>query len=169
MDPQTVVGPGELHPPRVSVVFQVPDGLHRDPCHWDLSDSGDLWRWGEVVVGPTPIELVNALQESSSYSSTTPKPVVVGGFEGYELEVRAPDDLNLEACDGSWIAGTHYYVVFSGRGTFPFWFEKGNRMHLFIMDVGGTRVIATILYSDDTPSAEVEAALAIIDSVEFML
>jgi hypothetical protein len=41
-------------------------------------------------------------------------------------------------------------------------------MYLFIADVGGTRVIATIPYSDDTPSTEVEAARAIIDSVECM-
>ena len=161
-----VIGPGN-----VVVVFQQADGLFRDPCAWGRTATWLRWTFGQpgdVQVGPAAIDLVNALQENSSYTSTSPIPVLLGGHQGYELEIRFPDNVQLDSCDGDGVlAGSHYYEIFSGTGVFPYFFEEGSSMHLFIVDVGATRVIATILTPDAAPLAGQEAARAIIESADF--
>jgi len=163
-----VIGPGVvLDLPRVSVMFQVARGVHRDPCQWDETGYGQVGQPGDVVVGPAAIDLVNALRDNSSYTTTTPTPVVLGAHQGYELEIEFPDDVTLAECDGGIVGGSHYFKVFSGPDAEPYFFAEGYRMRLFIVDVEGTRVIATILYSDATSAAELEAARAIVESAEF--
>ncbi len=164
---QAVTGPGEFDSPRVSVVFQVVAGLFRDPCHWDSEGTGQFGQPGNVPVGPAAMDLVNTLQESTSYASTTPSPVLLGGLQGYELEIEFPDDVTLAECDGGIVGGSHHFEIFSGKDVFPYFFEEGDRMRLFIVDVEGTRVIATILSSDASPAAELAAARAIVESVDF--
>jgi len=150
-------------------VFLLADGLHRDPCHWDREGNGQIDQPGDVVVGPAAIDLVNALQASSSYTSTDPSPVTLGAYQGYEMEIQRPADLNLAECDqGILTAPEGLYVVFSGRDAHQYAQGRGNRLQLFIADVKGTRVIAAIRYFDETPATDVEAARTIVDSVEFI-
>ncbi|HEX5588913.1 MAG TPA: hypothetical protein VFX65_01300 [Candidatus Limnocylindrales bacterium] len=163
---RVVTGPGDDDPVAIAVAFLLADGLHSDPCRWDRLGNGQRGQLGNLVVGPTAIDLVNALRANPAYTSTEPNPVTLGTHPGFALEVRLPDDLNLEACDGSILGGTHYYQIFSGPDANPLFQGDGNRMDLVILDVEGTRVIAMIRFSDDTPAADLDAARGIVESVE---
>ena len=167
--PSAVLGPFEWTPRGIAVVFLRADGLHRDPCHWDREGNGQIDQPGDVVVGPAAIDLVNALQASSSYTSTDPSPVTLGAYQGYEMEIQRPAGVDLAECDSGVISGPEgHFVVFSGPDTNSYAQGQGNRLHLFIADVKGTRVIAAIRYFDETPATDVEAARTIVDSVEFI-
>jgi hypothetical protein len=168
--PIGVTGPnGTDGPDGIGVAFLRAEGLFEDPCHWNVNGTGLLDQPGDVDVGPEVIDLVNALRASSAYTVPDPPSMVSFGADvlGYELEVQLPADLNLETCDLE--AGTlaHRYIVFSGKYGSLYAQGDGNRWHLFIIDVRGTRVIVNIPYFEETPAADQQAAQAIIESLDF--
>jgi hypothetical protein len=59
----------------VLMAFMKADGLHSDPCHWDLAGTGAYGQPGDVVVGPTVGDLVTALKANTSYTSSTASPL----------------------------------------------------------------------------------------------
>lgn len=166
-----VVGPQTQDPPTgVAVAMLLPDGLHSDPCNWDPNDSGSLPQPGDIEVGPAAIDLVEALQASTAYTTTTPSPVTFGDYEGWEIEIQLPADLKLATCDKD-DEGIPRYFVFGGEGGGLY--AQGNgtdrdRWHLFVVDVDGARVLVNVLSYPDTPAADLEAAQAIVDSLEFV-
>ncbi|HEX4898176.1 MAG TPA: hypothetical protein VFV53_07405 [Candidatus Limnocylindrales bacterium] len=152
-------------PNGAAVVFQKADrGLYSDPCHWDLDGTGTWDQDGDIAVGPEVSDLVDALRANTSYTSTEPTAVTFGAYQGQELEIQIPAGVDLETCDSDPADPGHYY---------RFWPEglyaqgPGNRWRLSIVDVAGTRVVATIVYYDGTSAADLAAAQAIIDSIEF--
>jgi hypothetical protein len=154
---------GSDPPSGVAVSFlRNENGLYSDPCHWDLDGSGAWEQDGDVEVGPTVRDLVDAVRANTSYASSPPRPVAFGPYEGQELEIRLPADLNLETCD-----------TFEGEPRYRpmpdtiYAQGDGNIWRMFIVDVAGTRVFPTIVYYPGTPAADLEAAEGIIDSIEF--
>ncbi|HSO28756.1 MAG TPA: hypothetical protein VLS28_02525 [Candidatus Sulfomarinibacteraceae bacterium] len=150
------------------ITFVNADGLFSDPCQWDLDGTGARDQPGDVVVGPTVDDLVEALRANTSYTASTPSPITLGGFQGTELELQLPGDDVLSTCDrepGGDPKGL--FFVFSGEGAG--WYSQGpdSRWRLFIVDVDGTRLIALISYFPGTPQADVAAAQAIVESLEF--
>jgi hypothetical protein len=154
----------------VVIAFMKADGLFSDPCQWDLDGTGVYGQPGDVVVGPTVDDLVTALTANTSYTSTTPSPLTLGEFEGQELVIQVPLDIDMATCDRETGGpGKGLYYVFSGR--WAGWYAQGPgpgyRWHLFIVDVGGTRLITAVGYYDGvTPQADVAAAQAIVESFE---
>lgn len=165
-----VTGPLDNDAPRgIAVAFLLADGLHSDACHWDRAGTGAYDQPGDVEVGPAAIDLVKALQGNSSYRSRFPIPITIGTYQGYEMEIWLPDDLRIaQECDREGSVPEGRYFVFSGADAGMYAQGDRNRIHLFVVDVAGTRVIAAIPYFEDTPAADVAAALAIVRSVEFM-
>lgn len=163
-----LLGPGESErADSIAIVVIEADGLYSDPCHWDVDGTGKEGQPGDVVVGPAAIDLVNALRASTAYTSTAPSPVSFGPFQGYELEIRLPSDIPFETCDREPGAGEGQYYVFSGKNASLYAQGNGNRWHLYIVDVGGTRVVVVRLDYEGTPAASREAADSIIASLEF--
>jgi hypothetical protein len=164
-----LVGPTTEEPPTgIAVAILGATGLYSDPCHWDVDGSG-LGQPGDVEVGPSVSDLVDALQASTAYTTTTPSPVTFGDYEGWEIEIQLPADLKLATCDKDF-EGIGRYFVFAGPDAGVYAQGDGtdrDRWHLFIVDVGGTRVIVNILSFPDTPIADLEAARAIVDSMVF--
>jgi hypothetical protein len=159
-----VVGPGANGPSGVGVAFQaIESGLYSDACHWDLAGTGEL-EPGDVEVGPEVQDLVDALRANTSYTATTPSPVTFGPYQGQRLEIQIPTDLDLDTCDAHVSDGDPRYVVAPGT---LYAQGQGNRWDMSIVDVYGTRVIVTIIYYEGTPAADLEAARAIVDSLEF--
>lgn len=150
--------------------FMEVDGLFSDPCRWDLDGTGSTNQPGDVLVGPTVGELVTALKANTSYTSSAPKPVTLGRFEGQELELQLPGDDILSTCDehgpSSPFDGPAYFVFSSKDGSF---YAQGpsSRWHLYIVDVDGTRLITMVSILAKTPAAEVAAAEAIVKSFAF--
>lgn len=165
-----VVGPTTAEPPNgIGVAILGASGLFSDPCHWHVDGSGLEPQPGEVEVGPSVSDLVDALQASTAYTTTTPSPVTFGDYEGWEIEIQLPADLKLATCDKD-DEGLGRYFVFAGDDAYLY--AQGNgtdrdRWHLFIVDVGGTRVIVVVNSFPDTPTADLEAAQAIVDSMVF--
>jgi hypothetical protein len=155
---------GRSAPTDVAVVFLKADhGLYSDPCHWDLDGSGTWEQDGDVEVGPTVQDLVDAFRANAAYTSTEPSSVTFGPYQGQELEIQFPADLNLEICDVDPEGEPRYRPApdtIYAQG-------DGNRWRMSIVDVAGTRVIATILHYPGTPAADLEAAQAVIDSLAF--
>jgi len=154
----------------VAIVFLVADGLFSDPCHWDLDGTGAGSQPGDVEVGPTVDDLVAALRsQPQAYLASTPVPVTFGAFEGTELELQLPGKDALSTCDiepGDSLPGS--YFVFSGEEAGWFYGQgPDNRWQLFIVDVGGTRLITLLSYFEGTRQADLEAARAIVESFEF--
>lgn len=152
----------------VAIAFMHADGLFSDPCHWDLDGTGAWDQPGDVAVGPTVDDLVEALRANTSYTTSTPIPVTFGAFQGSELELQLPGADVLSTCDREPDGDPKgLFYVFSGDGAG--WYSQGpdNRWRLFIVDVDGTRLIAMINYFAATPQADVAAAQAIVESLEF--
>ena len=160
-----VIGRGSDAPSGVAIIFLKNEhGLYSDPCHWDLDGTGTWEQDGDVEVGPSVSDLVDALRANTSYTSLTPTPVAFGPYEGQELEIQLPADLNLETCDVDDESQPRYRPMpdtIYAQG-------DGNRWRMSIVDVAGTRVFPTIVYYEGTPAADLDAAQAIIDSIEFM-
>jgi hypothetical protein len=165
--PNTLVtGPGDDDPVDIAVAFLEANSLHSDPCHWDRRGDGQRGQPGDVSVGPPAIDLVNALRASTAYTTTMePTDLRIDGYQPAVLQLQIPDAVNLEECDGGLVGGSHYYQVFSGPGAHALFQGDGTVLDLLIFDVDGTRVIAMIRYSDDTP--ELDAARGILESVDF--
>jgi hypothetical protein len=163
-----VIGPGTNELLNgVTIAFIGAEGLFSDPCRWDLGGTGTEGQPGDVVVGPTAIDLVNALRASTAYTSTAPSPVSFGAFQGFELEIQMPSDIDFETCDPAAGDEGGSYWVFGGELARMYAHGAGERWHLYIVDVGGTRVIVVRLDYEGTPAAPREAASSIIESLEF--
>ena len=159
-----VPGTSANGPSGVGVILQRMDmGLYSDACHWDLAGTGEF-EPGDVDVGPEVQDLVDALRANTSYTATTPTPVTFGPYQGERLEIQIPTDLDLDTCDAHVSDGDPRYFVAPGT---LYAQGQGNRWDMSIVDVEGTRVIVTIIYYEGTPAADLEAARAIVDSLEF--
>jgi len=165
----TVTGRGTDAPTGLGIAFLQADGLRGDPCHWDLQGTQDYRQPGDVTVGPTVDDLVAALRSNTSYTSSTPQSVTIDGFEGQELEIQLPPgtDLQPTTCDVEKDSPDGHYIVFSGPDGGLFAQGPGNRWDMHILDVDGTRLIIVTLSYEGTPQADLDAAQAIVDSMQF--
>ena len=157
-------GPGGTEGPGgFGIVFLKADGLFSDPCHWDVAGDAVEGQPGDVVVGPTVDDLAAALAASSAYESTTPIDVTLGGFRGKQLDLQLPTD--IAGCDTPTGDKVGAYYVFSGPGAGLYPQGPDNRWSVSIVDVAGTRLIAVVVSYAATPTADMSAARAILDSL----
>jgi hypothetical protein len=161
---QALVGPGGTTPPGgIGLAFLLADGIHADPCHWDHLGTGSEQQPGDIAVGQTVEDLVNALRANRSYTTTTPTNVTVGGYAGRQLMLEVPTDIDLASCDGAtyWLWGTP-------AGEAAIYVQgPGNRWDLRIVDVAGTRLIIAVDDYAATPTDAQASARSIVDSIQF--
>jgi hypothetical protein len=150
-------------PTGIGISFFTADGLHSDPCHWDVRGTGQP-NIGDVKVGPTVDDLVAGLRANTFYTSSAATPVTIDGYSGQELELQLPDD-PFTKCDKDdpTDSGGHAFV-FSGPGLYAQ--GPANRWHLYILDVEGTRLIAVILSYARTPQTDLDLARNIIETLD---
>lgn len=151
-------------PTGIGIVFFSANGLYSDPCHWDVHGTGDAGPPGDVAVGPTVDDLVTALRANTFYTASVATPVTIDGYAGQELELQLPAEPQYAACDKEPGDTDGHVYVFSGPGLYAQ--GQANRWHLYILDVGGTRVIAAILSYEGTPTADLDTAKNIIDTLD---
>jgi hypothetical protein len=160
--PSVVAGPGVgvSGPNGIAIVFMRADGLFSDPCHWDLDGSGNLVQPGDVVVGPTSGDLVNALLSNKSFTASGG---AAPGAWSWLLHLQlAPD---ISTCDKD-TSGAPRYVVFSGEGAGFSAQGGGNKWEVRIKEVDGQRLIMVQLSYAATPQAMLDAARSIRESIE---
>jgi hypothetical protein len=167
--PWALIGPTTEEPPSgLAIGILAADGLFSDPCNWDVDGTGAITQPGDVVVGPTVDDLVAALRANAAYTSIDPPiPVTFGEVKGQELEIQLPaTDDNFLTCDKEQGDPNGRYFVFSGADAGLYAQGSNNRWRLFIVDAGGHRLIITILSYAGTPPTDLDAAQAIIESLE---
>jgi hypothetical protein len=144
--------------------FMPGEGLFSDACHWNVDGTGATDQPGDVVVGPTVQDLVQALRANTSYTSSAPTPITIGRFQGSVLELQLPGQDVLSTCDGEPDqTGDHKFIVL----TKGFWSQgPDSRWRLYILDVDGTRLVTMISSFGSIPQAELDAAKAIVESFE---
>lgn len=160
------LGPGA--PNGIGISLLAVDGLFSDPCRWDVDGSGALDQPGDVPVGPAAIDLANALQSTNAYGAwSKPSPFALGGYRGYEMEILvAPVDVDLATCDKD-EDGIGRYLVFSGKDAGLYAQGKNDYWLLYILDIDGARLVVVRNGYDETPVADLEAGISIIESLEF--
>ena len=162
--PSALGGPvGESNGPNgLAIGFLNAQTLHSDPCHWDRDGSGSAPQVGDIEVGPTVDDLVQALAASTTYESSTPVDATLGGFSGKRLELQlVPDPSGCDSYDGS---GDQFFV-FGGRDGSQYAQGGANTWQLTIVDVEGTRLVAILISYAETSGEHLSAAQGILDSV----
>lgn len=144
--------------------FMPGEGMFSDACHWNVDGTGSIDQPGDVDVGSTVDDLVAALRANTSYTSSAPSPVTIGGFKGAVLELQLPGEDVLSTCDGEPSqTGDHKFMVL----TKGFWSQgPDSRWRLYIVDVDGTRLVTMISSFGSIPQVELDAAQAIVASFQ---
>jgi hypothetical protein len=139
---------GNQPPNGAAVLFFRPNGLFSEPCR----PAGDEAA-ADIPVGSSVDDLVTALVDHPSLDVTAPVNVTLAGYSGKYLDLTIPDDIS--GCDTYRPLDGHIYAQ-----------GPGHRWHMWVIDVGGVRVVVE---SDDyagTPAARLAEAQAILDSLE---
>jgi hypothetical protein len=125
-------------------------GLYSDPCLTEEEDKVDA---GLIPVGPTVDDLVTALVDHPSLDVTSPVDVTLAGVSGKYLDLRVPKDIS--AC--------FVYKPMLGN---IYAQGPGQRWHMWVLDVGGVRVLVETQDYAGTSAERLAEEQAIIDSLE---
>jgi len=160
---ENLISPGSDSNTGILIGFMAVDGLFSDACHWDV-DGTQSAQHGDVVVGPMVADLVTAMKANTSYTSSAATPVTIGGFDGQMIELQLPGNDVIPTCDRRPGETTGDYFVFPNG-----YYAQGpnSRWDLYILDVGGTRLITMVSIAEGTPEADIAAAQAIVESFTF--
>lgn len=123
--------------------------VYADPCRWH---DGFV----DPPIGPTVDDLATAFANQPQRGDAAPTDVTIGGYSGKMIELSVPDDIDFANCDGGEFHG------WEGR------FQQGPGQidRLYILDVGGQRVVIDAHYVRGTSEAELAEQQAVIDSIQ---
>lgn len=123
-------------------------GLNSQPC------SSTSHRKPDIEVGPSVDDFVGALEAHPLLDVTEPEPVRLGRYDGQFLSLFGPAD----------ISGCEEWRPWDPN---PYLQGPENRWDLWVMDVGGVRVVIMAEYFPETPR-DVKAELhAMAGSIRF--
>lgn len=120
--------------------------LYTDPCR---PEDGDP----DIAVGPTVDDLVTALVDHPSLEVTSPVDVTLAGYSGTYLDLLVPDDIS--PCATYQPIEQHIYAQ-----------GPGHRWHMWVLDVGGVRVLVETNDYAGTSAQRLAEEQAMIDSLE---
>lgn len=120
--------------------------LFSQPCK--PQDVGDP----DIRVGPAVDDFVTALVNHPLLDVTTPVDVTLAGYSGKYLELQVPDDIS--DCERYRPIDAHIYAQ-----------GPGHRWHMWVLDVGGVRVLIETNDYPGTPAARLAEEQSIIDSM----
>ena len=109
----------------------------------------------DIPVGPTVDDLVTALVDHPSLDVTSPVDVTLAGYSGKYLDLQVPDDISACAPYKPMDGATHFYAQ-----------GPGQRWHMWILDVGGVRVLVETDDFAGTSAQRLAEEQAMIDSLE---
>jgi hypothetical protein len=126
--------------------------VYPDPCNRVTN--------GPIDPGPTVDDLAGALQGLEGYQATMPTDVSLGGYSGKYLEITAPTDLSLSACE----AGDPRLWRTEARGNRSV-YAGGEHDRIWILDVEGTRLLVKAAHQVGTPEADVAELEQMVNSI----
>jgi hypothetical protein len=128
--------------------------VYTDPCHW----SGALL---DPPVGPSVEDLATALV-SQPMRDATVTDITLDGYSGKLVRMSVPADIRFSDCDD---------------GLFGIWTEAGSDdpsryahgpgelEDVYVINVGGTRVVISVAHMPFTPVVEVAELQSMVDSI----
>jgi hypothetical protein len=141
---------GNDWPDGAYVGFYPPEvALFSEPCQTEEVAEADA----DVPVGPTVDDLVTSLVDHPSLDVTAPVDVTLAGYSGMYLDLTIPDDIS--ECARYTPMDHHIYAQ-----------GPGQRWHMWILDVNGTRVLVETNDYAGTSAGRLAEEQAIVDSLE---
>ena len=126
-----------------------PGRVYADPCQWQDG-------YVDPPVGPTVEELATALANQPQRGDAVPVDVSIDGYQGKMIELTVPTDIDFADCwsgqfrswDGRWHQG------------------PGQVDRIYILDVGGQRVVIDAHFMPGASDAVRAEQQAIVDSIQ---
>jgi len=140
---------GNGPPDGADLMFYRGGGLFSDPCLSEANADADA----DVPIGPTVDDFVNALVDHPSLDVTSPVDVTLAGYPGMYLDLQVPADIS--ACATYQPLDGHIYAQ-----------GPGQRWHMWVLDVGGVRVLVETNDFAGTSAERLAEEQAMIDSLE---
>ena len=140
---------GNSPPDGADLMFLPPGGLFSDPC----LTGAEAEAAADIPVGPTVDDLVTALVDHPTLDVTSPVDVTLAGYTGTYLDLTIPDDIS--ACAYYKPLDGHHYAQ-----------GPGQRWHMWVLDVGGVRVLVETNDFAGTSAQRLAEEQAMIDSLE---
>jgi hypothetical protein len=133
----------------VAVSFLIVTDLPKDSCQVGL---------GRMGVGPTVDDLVDALVARPLWDIEEPTDIVIDGYAGTLVAIRAPEASALSDCDGPL---ENYYANVLARSNLP---GEGSRLH--ILEVDGVRLVIDVVDYPNTSEQDLAELQQILDSID---
>jgi hypothetical protein len=123
--------------------------VYADPCHWQDG-------YVDPPVGPSVDDLATALANQPQRGESAPVDVSIDGYPGKMIELSVPDDINFADCDGG------QFYSWEGR----FHQAPGQIDRIYILDVGGQRLVIDANFIPGTLEADLAEHQAVVDSIQ---
>jgi hypothetical protein len=149
---------GDIGSAPASVQFWNVDEVLGHPCHW---------KGTETDPGRTVDDLVAAFVAQPLRNATAPVDTNIDGYAGKYLEWSVPADIDFEQCDSD---GTdHYFESWTGHMGQSDRYQQGPGQvdRLWILDVGGSRLVIDAFYMPSATDAERQQISDIVSSLRF--
>jgi hypothetical protein len=138
---------GNGPPDGADLMFYRVSALYSDPCLTDAEADAD------VPVGPTVDDFVTALVDHPSLDVTSPVDITLAGYSGKYLDLQIPDEIS--SCATYKPLDGHHYAQ-----------GPGQRWHMWVLDVGGLRVLVETNDFAGTSAQRLAEVQAMIGSLE---
>ena len=138
--------------------------VYRNPCTWKTSLP-------TVPVGSTVDDLVTALVDQEITDATKPSDVELDGYRGKYLRLSVPAGFK-STCDRDVNSTVEEFRFLNGQGDAVWWLGAGDATGIvgdvWVLDVGGKRVLIQAASFADAGEARREELKGIIGSIDFM-
>jgi hypothetical protein len=150
-DNWVVLGPkGNQAPDGMAVRFYIVANLYKNPMS---PDAGVL----APAVGPSVDDLVNAMVHHPDWTSTGPTAVMIGGYPGQVVHITLPAGTSN---------ATPFYLSVDATGGQAWGWVAGQIFDIYVIDVGGKRLVIDAFHYGGTSAADLAAQQAILSSVQ---
>ncbi len=148
MDPGTAVAP-DAH----GLSFWEVQSVMSDPCK--AGKHG-------VDPGPTVADLARALAAQPLRAGSDPVPVTVAGYQGLYVETSVPAHIDFSKCQDG------YFDTWIGTGDHGHYaFGPGQRDSLWILDVGGYRLVIDGWHMPGATQAQIDEITGMVKTLTF--
>lgn len=149
---------GEDEAEWAGITFWSVDEVYAHPCQWDVP---------LLDPAPTVDGLASALAAVPLREATTPVDVTLDGYRGKRLDWSVPADMDFSTCDAD-SEGTGFFS-WTGSGAASLRYQQGPGQvdRLWILDVGGTRLVIDAMSMPGTGDATIAEMVGIVESIDF--
>ena len=149
---------GEEEAEWAGITFWSVDEVYAHPCQWDVP---------KLDPGSTVEGLASALVKVPLREATTPADVTLDGYQGKRLDWSVPTDMDFSTCDAD-SEGTGFFS-WTGTGAASLRYQQGPGQvdRLWILDIGGARLVIDAMSMPGTSDATIAEMVQIVESIDF--